>query len=153
MILVEGLHALNPKMLKSNEFSDRILKVYLCVDSVYAVNNKTELTEQDLRLLRRMYRDLFTRGRSLEETLQLWKTVCVGEEKYVAPFKYTADVIIDTIHPYEILLYANYLTTPLQELKTAKIKPLVNVLKNMKTVDKKNVPNNSLLWEFLVNKE
>ena len=153
VIIVEGLHALNPQLLKTNEFNKQILKVYLSVDSVYSIDNKTVINEQDLRLCRRMYRDLYTRGRALTETLYLWKSVCEGEEKYVKPFKREADVLIDTIHPYEIMLYANYLTKALMDLNNKSLNNILEVLEQCKLLDKKNVPQNSLLWEFLVNKE
>jgi len=153
VILVEGLHALNPKMIQSNEFADKICKVFLCVDSVFSVNKQTIVSEQDLRLMRRMYRDFYTRGRTLEETLKLWRPVCEGENLYVAPFKKEANVVIDTIHPYEILVYANYLLEPLSKIKNIETSKLVGILKSLNNLDKKLVPHSSLLWEFLVNKE
>jgi uridine kinase len=52
-------------------------------------------TETDVRLIRRIRRDLAERGRSLESVLQQWETqVRPMHDQFVEPFKRFADIII-----------------------------------------------------------
>ena len=49
-----------------------------------------------------MSRDLRTRGRSPLETIALWPLVRAGEEKWIEPFRDTADAQFDSSMVYEL---------------------------------------------------
>lgn len=148
VIIMEGIHALNPKII--NFKSDDFYKIYLCLNSNFILNNKLLIPAKKLRLMRRMIRDVQSRGSSVSYTLQLWKNVCIGEDKYVKPYKLTANYLIDTTHLYEPLLYKTYLMPYLEPLSDDdKVKELINMLDKCEALEKKIVPKNSLLWEFL----
>ena len=154
LILVEGTHALNPKLVDVGEYASRVLKVYACVNSNFKIGKDIVINSRKIRLIRRMIRDLQTRGESAEETVKYWDMVCKGEDKYVSPFKVQADFMIDTTHIYELAVYDKFvpsLLNPIKELEYAD--ELLKVFEKAGSLNKGYVPDSSLLWEFLVNKE
>lgn len=171
ILIIEGLHALNPRLIKSHK--KEIYKVYLNLNANYVKSGRIILPAKKIRLIRRITRDFYTRGYSVLETLANWKNVCEGEDRWVKPFKRTADYIIDSVHDYEILLYANYSKPILKEAILEK--SVEELIKNEHSIDKKGlilnrlyvakelyqsltystetakdiVPENSLLLEFI----
>lgn len=154
VLIVEGIHALNPLLLKKSKFNKQALKVYICVDSVFSYKNKVVISERELRLMRRSHRDAFTRNHTPERTFNQWKHVCSGEDVYITPYRQFADIVIDTTRNYEVMIYANYIPDLLKPYKdNPMIKHFLTKFNHIKTLDKKFVPKKSLLWEFLVEKE
>ena len=43
----------------------------------------------------------------MKNTLHMWTGVVMGEEKYLFPFKDTADISINSLHPFEPAIYRN----------------------------------------------
>ena len=154
LILVEGTHALNPQLVEVGEYANRVLKVYACVNSVFRIGKNVVINSRKIRLIRRLIRDLQTRGESAEKTVKYWDMVCKGEDKYVAPYKQFADFMIDTTHIYELAVYDKFvpgILTPIKDLEYAD--ELLKVFKKAGSLSKSYVPSSSLLWEFLVKKE
>jgi uridine kinase len=105
--IVEGLHALDT-MVTGGLPAGRMLKVYVSASSDFLDDNgKTLLTARDIRLIRRMIRDYHFRGSSPENTLDMWDTVCRGEELYVRPFKKYADITVNSVFQCEPSLFAD----------------------------------------------
>ena len=154
LILVEGTHALNPQLVDVGEYADRVLKVYACVNSDFKLGKNIVINSRKIRLIRRMIRDLQTRGSSAEGTVRYWDVVCKGEDKYVVPYKTQANFMIDTTHIYELAVYDKFvpkLLDPIKELEY--VDELLQVFGKAGSLSKGYVPDSSLLWEFLVNKE
>ena len=154
LILVEGTHALNPQLVDVGEYADRVLKVYVCVNSNFKIGKNIVINSRKIRLIRRLIRDLQTRGESAEGTVAYWDMVCKGEDKYVAPYKVQANFMVDTTHIYELAVYDKFvpkLLKPIQKLEYAD--ELLQVFQKAGSLSKCYVPDTSLLWEFLVNKE
>lgn len=154
VVIIEGIHALNPNLLTSHEFDDKITKLYICTNSVFTYKDKVVVNEREVRLMRRTYRDFYTRDKSPMSTFNQWIHVCEGEDLYITPFRDEADFYIDTTRGYEIALWANYFQEMLTEFKNEKtVKDILKKFKNVNKISKDLVPESSLLWEFLVNKE
>ena len=154
LILVEGTHALNPELVDINGYKDRVLKVYACVNSEFKIGKNIVINSRKIRLVRRLIRDFQTRGESPEGTVKYWDMVSKGEDKYISPYKGLADFIIDTTHIYELSVYDTFvpkLLSPIKELEYAN--ELLKVFSKSGPLSKSYVPDSSLLWEFLVNKE
>lgn len=145
IIIIEGIHALNPIFINSHE--NEIYRVYVSPNTNFTINNKVVLKPNELRRMRRLIRDYFHRGMTVNQTLELWGNVCLGEEKYIKPFKHTANFWIDSTHNYEPLLYKKYLPPILND------DSICNEIKNSLTffseIEIEFLPNNSLLMEFL----
>lgn len=101
VVILEGLHALNP-IIYGYLPAEALLKIYISVSTrIYDDSGYVILTKRDLRLIRRTVRDYHSRSSSVENTFDMWDGVLEGENKYLAPYKYCADILIDTIHNYE----------------------------------------------------
>ena len=154
LVLVEGTHALNPELINVGKYASRVLKVYACVNSDFKIGKNIVINSRKIRLIRRMIRDLQTRGESVEGTVKYWDMVSKGEDKYVAPYKIKADFMIDTTHIYELAVYDKFvpsLLKPIKELEYAD--ELLQVFGKSAHLSRKYVPKTSLLWEFLVDKK
>lgn len=149
VIVIEGIHALNPKLLTID--SNYFYKIYVCVFTNFQINNTTVIPAKLLRLMRRLIRDVQTRGTSIKQTIDTWHHVCEGEEKYIKPYREQANHLIDTTHMYEPLLYHTYLQPLLSKhLDTPYGKELYDKLSKCGYLKQNIIPNDSLLWEFLV---
>ena len=59
------------------------------------------MAPQDLRLVRRIVRDIKFRNTTPEHTLSMWPEVVSGEDKYIRPYHISADYTVNSIHVYE----------------------------------------------------
>lgn len=154
IVIVEGLHALNPLITDPLNDED-MLKLYVSVSSrVYNNDEKVEFTKRDIRFLRRMIRDYHFRNSSVEFTFYLWNGVRRGEDMYLFPYTKNADIKIDSIHPYELCVYKKLATELLKHIEadseyfeTAKL--YIEKLSGLCDLSENKVPQNSLLREFI----
>ena len=124
--------------------------IFLNIDD----DNRISLT--DIRLLRRIIRDYYTRGHSPSKTLSTWSDVRRGEEKYVFPYQDEADVIFNSFLAYELGVLKTYVEPLLYsvsqddpEYHTA-IR-LLEILKLVLPIPSEDVPKISILREFIGN--
>lgn len=153
IIIVEGLHALNP-ILYEKLPSDSLLKVYISVNDYVTHNSKKLLSSRKMRLARRLSRDYIYRNTTPMQTLKLWTSVVEGEEKYLYCFKDTADLVIKTFHMYEPCVFRDVVYTLLKDLpETAEnynyAIELREALLRFEAISVQLVPENSLLREFI----
>ena len=153
ILLIEGIHALNPKLLSD---VDRKYKYKIYLSPLTSVNidrdNRIYLT--DTRLLRRMIRDNRTRGYNVSDTLKLWKDVREGEEKYIFPYQDEADYVFDTSLIYEYCLLKTYVMPLLYSVKSddpnyAEAVRLLKVLNVFLPIPSEAIPADSILREFI----
>lgn len=149
VIIIEGTHAMNP--ILTNEVSDIAFKVYVNATNDFILGREVVITSKLLRLMRRCIRDHYKRGNTIDETIKIWKHVCKSEQEFITPFKQGADFILDTTHMYEPLLYDFYLKPLLIKAKNnIYTRDFKNVFSKTGSLKKNIVPDDSLLWEFLV---
>ena len=157
IIIFEGLHALNPNLIKQNE--NEFLKLYIMPNSQFESDGEVILNSESIRMLRRITRDHYSRGHSPFATIKMWNNVLDGEKLYINPYIQEANYKINSIHDYEPLLYVNYTKKllineknqlPENEVEIKNIiENLIDALNHFEPIDKKLVPSNSLLWEFI----
>lgn len=83
MLVIEGIHAINPAFLKTVP-SKRLFKVYISSISSLQLDEANALKTTDNRLLRRMSRDYLFRGHSASKTLStLCGRTCACPSKYL----------------------------------------------------------------------
>ncbi|MDD4211143.1 MAG: nucleoside kinase [Clostridia bacterium] len=147
IIIIEGLHALNPIINNfiPHEFS---AKVFVIPQTSFSSNGKIQLDVFSLRLMRRIIRDVRTRGISPETTLDFWKNVRAAEDLYVLPFEKDADFIVDTTHAYEPYVYKNILSVLLVN-HIQILQELLFTLNGLLEIKPSKVPETSLLKEFV----
>lgn len=153
ILIIEGLHALNEELL-TNIPKKQKFKIYLSPLTYLSIDNDNRISMTDLRLLRRMVRDNRTRGYNPSKTLNSWKDVRDGEEKYVFPFQDSADVMFNTSLAYELAVLKSYAEPLLftigqddPEYETAQ--RLLGLLKNVLPLPSESVPKISILREFI----
>lgn len=154
LIIVEGIHALNPIITKGLDES-HITKVYISVSSrVTDDAGRVIFSKRNLRLVRRMIRDYHYRNTSVEKTLSQWPEVLKGEDKYIFPFERNASFRIDSFHPYEPCLFKSEAVELLKNVgEDSDVYPIASELKNsfseLETIEMSKLPANSLLREFV----
>ena len=154
LIIVEGIHALNPIITKGLDES-HITKVYISVSSrVTDDSGRVVFSKRNLRLVRRMIRDYHYRNTSVEKTLSQWQEVLKGEDKYIFPFERNASFRIDSFHPYEPCLFKSEAVELLGTVgEDSGVYPIASELKNsfseLDTIDMSKLPADSLLREFV----
>lgn len=158
VIIVEGLHALNP-LITAGLPKERLFKIYINVSSrIYDEKGDIVLNKRNMRFIRRIVRDSNFRGNSVEKTFGMWLNVCHGEDIYLFPYRDNADIKINTVHLYETCLLKNDAERLLSQVE--KNSPfyrdsqrLLKSLCRFPSIDSELVPETSLLREFIGYKE
>ena len=83
VIIVEGLHALNPLILPEDTDRNLIFRLYVSPLLPLNLDNYNRIPTSLLRLLRRTVRDYKTRGSSVSNTMKMWKSVQKGEKRWL----------------------------------------------------------------------
>ncbi len=153
VLMIEGIHALNKEILK-NIPEEKKIKIYLSALTELNLDNETRISTTDNRLLRRMVRDNRTRGYSVEQTLHNWSKVREGEEKYIFPFQDDANYTFNTALIYEMGVLKTYAEPLLYSVEPTspyypEAKRLLNYLKVFLPIPSEDIPDTSLLREFI----
>ena len=153
ILLIEGIHALNPKLLSDVE-REKKYKIYLSPLTAVNIDRDNRVYMTDNRLLRRMIRDNRTRGYSVSDTLKLWKDVREGEEKYIFPYQDEADYVFDTALIYEFCILKTYVMPLLYSVKRddpnySEALRLMKVLNVFLPIPSEAIPADSILREFI----
>ena len=151
-IVVEGLHALNPAVCGRKTFCDA-MKLYISIKTEYYRDSLRILSTRELRLIRRLVRDVHFRSTSPSRTFEMWSDVVAGEELYIRPYRAQADMWIDSLHLYEPLVLGSLVTDLLSPLRddpqwgsiSRRLMYAVSFFGTLKA----SVPDDSLLREFL----
>ena len=109
VIIVEGLHGLNPAMLPEQVDRNLIFKLYISPLLPLNLDNHNRIPTSYLRLLRRTVRDYETRGSSVQNTLSMWDSVRRGEERWIFPYQEEADVIFNSSTLYELAVLKKHI--------------------------------------------
>ena len=152
VIIIEGLHALNPIITDTLE-EKSLFKIYVSVSSrVYDENGESFLSKRNLRFLRRMLRDYKFRAMPVEGTFDIWKSVTRGEDKYLFPFEENADIKLNSFHACEpcvvgaeaLKLLKNIKDNHYQEMASE----LIEKLEMFEKIGYSILPEDCLLREF-----
>ncbi|MDE6726925.1 MAG: nucleoside kinase [Oscillospiraceae bacterium] len=151
VVILEGIHALNPVV--TGDSDDYTHRIYVSVRTRIQ-NGEDLLHPSKIRLMRRLMRDKLYRGREQSETFEFFKSVERGEDLYIMPHKHRADFDIDTFIEYEASVYRDILLPELE--KTAQtysgyseFADIEKFLRLLSPTDKKFVPENALIREFI----
>lgn len=153
ILLIEGIHCLNPTILENIDSSKKF-KIYLSALTEINIDEDNRISTTDNRLIRRMIRDYYTRGYAPVDTLEVWKNVRLGEEKYIFPNQDEADITINTGLVYEFPVLKVYALPLLYTIKKNSpyyedAKRLIRLLEIFLPVPSEHIPNDSILREFI----
>lgn len=155
VIIIEGLHALNPVLLPEAIDKNLLFKLYVSALLPINLDDHNRIPSSYLRLLRRIVRDYETRGSSVEQTLSMWDSVRRGEERWIFPYQENADVIFNSSTIYELAILKNHIfpllmaIVPEQSCYEA-VRSIVKILNYVQSADVDDeIPPTSLIREFI----
>ncbi len=153
LLLIEGIHALNPKL--TEQIADELkFKVYVSALTQVAIDDQNIIHSSDNRLMRRIVRDNSFRGWNAQETLKRWENVQAGERKHIFPYQENADVMFNSALFYEGALLKAYAEPLLKQVpenckEYAEACRLLNFVEIIEPIDPKVIPPTSVMREFL----
>jgi uridine kinase len=155
IILIEGLHCLNEDLTMAIDRSLKF-KIYISPLTQLNIDNHNRIHTSDTRKLRRIVRDNKYRAYGASETLRKWKDIRDGEEKYIFPYQDDADCMLNSALVYEIGVlktYAEPLLFNVSEDDPAypEALRLIDFLRNFLPIPSEEVPNDSVIREFIGN--
>ena len=153
VILIEGIHALNPRLTESL-LKSQMYQIYIGLQSQLHIDSESPIRISDIRLLRRIVRDIVYRDTPAEKTFDMWTSVRHGEFKWIYPFQKHADYVFNSALTYEIAILKKHALKHLKDIKETspfymKANYLIKFLKYTVDMDDDLVPNHSLLREFI----
>ena len=153
ILLIEGIHALNPKVLENIPKENKIC-IYLSALNELNIDDHVRISTTDNRLLRRIIRDNRTRGRKVEETLASWSKVRNGEEEYIFPYQDEADYTFNTAMIYELGVLKTFVEPLLYSVEPDSpyyndAIRLLNFLRLFLPISSEEIPKDSILREFI----
>lgn len=154
MLMLEGIHGLNPALLGSIPRPEQLFRVFVQPSTTLPFDHLTRVSPTDLRLLRRIVRDRHHRGYSAAESILRWPSVQLGERKHIFPFHREADVVFDTALIYEpsvLKVYAEryLLEVPPDHPAYATAFRLRHLIDHFVAIYPDHVPPTSLIREFI----
>ena len=155
VIIVEGLHGLNPVMLPENVDKNLIFRLYVSPLLPLNLDDHNRIPTSYLRLLRRIVRDYETRGSSVQHTLSMWDSVRRGEQKWIFPYQENADVIFNSSTLYELAVLKTHIFPLLTAVQPEdecydEVRNIVKVLNYIQEADVDDeIPPTSLVREFI----
>lgn len=101
VLLLEGIHGLNPALLGDALAPDQQFRVFIHPASSLPLDRLSRVSPYDLRLLRRIIRDRHTRNVGAAENITRWPSVRRGETVHIYPYLPHADAVFDSSVIYE----------------------------------------------------
>ncbi len=155
VIIVEGLHALNPELLPLAMDESRLFRLYVSPLIPLNLDDHNRIGTSMLRLLRRTVRDLESRGSSVQRTMSMWDSVRRGEQRWIFPYQETADVIFNSSTLYELAVLKKHIYPLLTAIEPEDdcyemVRGLVKILNYVCEADVDDeIPPTSLVREFI----
>ena len=153
-IIIEGIHALNEKLTKSIPKHQKF-KIYIAPQAQLNIDNHSPLSITNVRLIRRIVRDMNFRNCPAATTIDMWQSVRNGEFRWIYPNEENADYVFNSSLGYELCVLKKQAMAALQKITTSDPQYLVanRLIKNLKYFrqidDDSIIPCNSLLREFI----
>ena len=155
VIIVEGLHALNPAMLPEIVDPAMIFRMYISPLIPLNLDDHNRIPTSYLRLLRRTVRDYETRNSSVQKTLSMWDSVRAGEKRWIFPYQENADVIFNSSTLYELAVLKKHIFPLLTAVEPEdpcyeEVQGMVKILNYVQEADVDDeIPPTSLVREFI----
>lgn len=151
VFLFEGIHALNDRFTSRHPGACR---VYVSPEDDFSMDGESFCTPVLLRLMRRMVRDYLFRGATAEYSLELWGNVVASEQRYIAPYQFTANCRITTTLPYELNVLGRFVASLVRSLPEdvpcrEEVAAIRRILFEVAPLPDTLVPDDSILREFI----
>ena len=153
VLIIEGIHALNPQLTKKIEDSLKY-KIYISALTSISLDDHNWIPTRDNRLLRRIIRDYNKGAFTAQETIAQWKNVCEAEEKWIFPYQETADVMFNSALNIEFAVLRTHAEIILSSVQRnspeySEAHRLLKFIHYFLPVSDKEIPPTSIMREFL----
>lgn len=153
VVLLEGIHCLNDALTDKVPAALKY-KIYISALTQLNIDDHNRISTTDTRMIRRIARDTYFRGYSVQEVMGLWGSVRRGEEKNIYPFQEEADEMFNSALMYEPSVLKRYCIPILRKIKRdspeyEEAKRIIDFLNLFLALPERYVPSNSILREFV----
>ena len=153
VLIVEGIHALNPALLPDVDPA-LCYRVYVSALTQLNLDRYNRASTTDTRLLRRIVRDVRTRGYSATETIARWESVRRGERRWIFPHQNNADAMFNSALPYELAVLKPLAQPLLRQIEVRtpewiEANRLLARLQWFRPGTTDHIPSDSILCEFI----
>jgi uridine kinase len=153
MIILEGIHGLNPKLLEDIPAS-QTFRIYVSCLTQLNLDRHNRISTTDTRELRRILRDARDRGYTAQQTISNWEMVRRGEKRHIFPYQENADVMFNSALAYELTALKPLVEPLLRQVpygtkEYIEAKRLFKFLQWFLPIDQRLIPDNSVLREFI----
>ena len=153
VLLIEGIHALNPKL--TDMVPDEVkYRIFINTITSISLDNHNCIPTSDNRLIRRIVRDYNKGAFTAQESIMHWPNVRRSEVQWIYPYQECADVLFNSSYIVEFPVIRPYaerilMTVPKNCPEYAEVHRLMKFLSYFTPVSDKDVPATSLLRSFI----
>jgi uridine kinase len=153
ILIIEGIHGLNSRVSCSIP-PELKFSIYVSPLTGISLDRHNRTSTTDNRLLRRLVRDRWLRGKSAGMTLAQWPSVIRGAHKYIFPYQELADEMFNSALVYEFSVLKGYAEPMLRTVREesqqfGEAQRLLKILRFIPYIPADFVPDNSILREFI----
>ena len=153
VLLIEGIHALNPKLTDMVP-DDVKYRIFINTITSISLDNHNCIPTSDNRLIRRIVRDFNKGAFTAQESIMHWPNVRSSEVQWIYPYQECADVLFNSSYIVEFPVIRPYaerilMTVPKNCPEYAEVHRLMKFLSYFTPVSDKDVPATSLLRSFI----
>jgi uridine kinase len=154
MLMLEGIHGLNPRLLAAVLDRSQIFRVFIQPTASLPFDRLTRVNVSDVRLLRRIVRDRHHRGTNAGANILRWPAVRAGERAHIFPYIDQADAVFDSALVYELSVIKVFadrylLEVPQDHPAKGTAHRLRQLIDRFITIYPDHVPPTSILREFI----
>ena len=153
VLLIEGIHALNPHLTDKIEDSKKF-RIFISTLTSISLDNHNCIPTSDNRLLRRIIRDYNNGAFTPTQTISQWPNVLDAEEKWINPYQENADVMFNSSYLVEFAVLRNHADSILRAVSKncpeySEAHRLLKFIHYFIAISDAEIPSTSLLREFV----
>jgi uridine kinase len=153
VLLVEGIHALNPRLTNKVAESSKF-RIFINTITSISLDDHNCIPTSDNRLLRRIMRDFNKGAFTARESISNWPNVRKAEVQWIYPYQENADVLFNSTYIVEFAVLRAQaerilMTIPKNCPEYSEAHRLKKFLSYFNPVSDKEVPATSLIRSFL----
>ena len=153
ILLIEGIHALNPRLTDQVDESSKY-RIFINTITSISLDDHNCIPTSDNRLLRRIVRDFNKGAFTARESIMHWPNVRRSEVQWIYPYQENADVLFNSAYLVEFAVLRAHaerilMTVPKNCPEYSEAHRLKKFLSYFTPVSDKDVPATSLLRGFI----
>ena len=153
VLIIEGIHALNPRLTDQVEDSSKY-RIFINTITSISLDDHNCIPTSDNRLLRRIVRDFNKGAFTARESIMHWPNVRRSEVQWIYPYQENADVLFNSAYLVEFAVVRAHaerilMTVPKNCPEYSEAHRLKKFLSYFTPVSDKDVPATSLIRSFI----